>query len=110
MVSERRLAQRYTSVNPADCQPITSDQHPMPRVVGRTLDLSVSGALLETHTRIAPHHRLIILLGLADAFVELDAKPVHGRRKADGRFVTGIRFFNLDKHTSMVIHRYLRDA
>ena len=67
--------------------------------MGRTLNLSESGMLLETTFEIPMGDSLVISLGLEDELLELNGTAVYSRPKAAGKYETGVQFNPLDDDT-----------
>ncbi|MBW2367028.1 MAG: PilZ domain-containing protein [Deltaproteobacteria bacterium] len=59
--------------------------------MGRTLNVSQKGVLLETHFQIDLNHTLLISVGLGDNLVELEGKVIYCRKLKNGKFATGIQ-------------------
>ena len=61
--------------------------------MGRSLNVSESGILLETHFPIDDQHIVILTLGLEEDLVDIKGRPVHTRINDDGKYEVGIEFF-----------------
>jgi len=74
----------------------------------RTLNVSESGLLLETHFPIAPEHTVILSIGLEDDLVEVKGRPVHVHSKQQGVYEVGIEFMDPDEKALSTVKQFLR--
>ncbi len=76
--------------------------------MGRTLNVSESGILLETYFPISSEHRVLMSIGLQDDLIEdVKGRPVHTRDKGGDVYEVGIEFIDPSEKTLMIIRRYL---
>lgn len=64
--------------------------------MGRTLNLSESGMLLETTFDVPMGEPLTFTLGLEDELLELSGYAVYSKPVGAGRYETGIEFTNIE--------------
>lgn len=74
----------------------------------RTLNVSESGLLLETHFPIAAEHTVILSIGLEDDLVEVRGRPVHVNSKHQGVYEVGIEFVDPDKKALSTVRKFIR--
>jgi len=65
--------------------------------MGRTLNVSESGILLETKYQIPAGDKMNISIGLEDDLMELIGKAVFAKETDPGRHETGIEFLEVDE-------------
>jgi hypothetical protein len=65
--------------------------------MGRTLNVSESGILLETHFPIDQSHTVTLTLGLEEELVDIKGRPVHTRTNDAGNTRWASSFLNLIK-------------
>jgi len=65
--------------------------------MGRTLNVSESGILLETKYQIPPGDTLVVSIGLEDDLMELMGKTVFDKETDPGMHETGIEFIEIDE-------------
>jgi hypothetical protein len=75
--------------------------------MGRTLNLSETGILLETHFPIESGYIVLISISLAEDLVDVKGKVVHQRQCEDGTFVTGICFVEVTDDALQVIKKFV---
>ncbi|MCB2183274.1 MAG: PilZ domain-containing protein [Desulfobulbaceae bacterium] len=104
MSEERRKQQRLDSLNISYvCE--DEDGDIVLEGIGRTLNVSESGILLETNFKINPAHTLILEIAFEDTLVDLRGKAIYCHVESGTIFHTGISFTDLDD-TSLKALRY----
>ena len=75
--------------------------------MGRTLNLSESGILLETHFAIALEHTVILSMGLEEWLVDMRGRPVHVNSAREGVYEVGIEFIDPPEEALATVRRFL---
>ena len=75
--------------------------------MGRTLNVSESGILLETHFAIEPKHLLAMTIAFEDELVDISGKVVHCREKEDGKSEAGIEFLEIDETAFEILKKFI---
>ncbi len=75
--------------------------------MGRTLNISESGILLETHFPIEPTHVIQLTISLEEDLLDIKGKPVHITPKDDGKYEIGIQFIETDPDTTTLLKKYI---
>ncbi len=75
--------------------------------MGRTLDVSESGVLLETHFLIELQDQLSLTIGLEDDLVEMKGRVVYCNEEEGGKFKVGIEFFEVDEKALQMLEQYI---
>lgn len=75
--------------------------------MGRTLNVSQSGILLETVFPIEKHQRLSISIGLDNDLVDIEGRVIHCGKGHEERFKTGIEFLDINETTLVVLRRFV---
>ena len=104
---EKRKHRRINSLNLSYIC-LDEDRKPVKQGMGRTLNVSESGLLLETHFPIAAEHSVILSIGLEDDLVELKGRPVHVRSRKQGVYEVGIEFVDPDEEALKTVKQYIR--
>jgi len=76
--------------------------------MGRTLNVSESGILLETHFNIGLEQILSLTIALEEELVDIDGRVVHRRKRKDGRSETGVEFFKTDEAEFQILKRFIQ--
>jgi hypothetical protein len=64
--------------------------------MGRTLNVSEGGILLETHAALDPYKAVSLTIALEDEIMEIRGKVAFSKRRDDGKFETGMEFQERD--------------
>ncbi len=102
---EKRKHPRSNSLSLLSYVCIDENNEVVGQGMGRTLDLSEDGILLETHATIDPKHTVSLTIGLEDDLVDIKGKVVHGTTGEDGKYRHGIQFTETDESTLGVLKR-----
>jgi hypothetical protein len=88
---------------------LDEDQNIVKQGMGRTLNISESGILLETHFPIEPQHTLQLTISLEEDLLDIKGKPAHIRSIEGGKYQIGIQFLELDQKSTMLIKKFISD-
>lgn len=105
--SERRRYIRPESLNLLDYIVVDEQGVQGEYSMGRTLNISVGGILMETHVPLQAGQQVMITLGLDDELVDVMARIVHCKPHSDGMFHNGIEFFHASGEDRRLINRYV---
>jgi len=75
--------------------------------MGRTLNISESGILLETHFPIESQHVVQLTISLEEDLLDLKGKPVHVHSREEGKYEIGIQFVDLDQHAAALLKNFI---
>jgi hypothetical protein len=103
---EKRKHQRIDSLNLSYIC-LDEGRHVVKQGMGRTLNLSESGILLETYFPINSEHMVILSMGLEESLVDVKGRPVYVRSKEQGVYEVGIEFLDLDENMLEAIRHFL---
>jgi hypothetical protein len=81
---------------------------PVKQGMGRTLNLSESGILLETRFPVAAEHTVVLSIGLEDRLVDVTGRPVHVRSTDNGLYEIGIEFTAPDDRALQTIRHFVQ--
>ena len=76
--------------------------------IGRTLNVSQTGILLETSFFIELNSKILLSIGLEDDLVELSGTVIHTKKEEGRRFGTGIQFNNMDKTAFQILKIFIK--
>lgn len=93
---DRRRATRKRSLNFIDCVVIDAAGEIADRQLGRTLNLSLSGLLVDTPVFVDPGSAVRVTLSLEEEIFELKGRIAHVSPGVEGRYCAGIEFVGLD--------------
>jgi c-di-GMP-binding flagellar brake protein YcgR len=75
--------------------------------MGRTLNVSESGILLETHTPIHINNIISLTIGLEEDVVEIKGKIVYTKENENKMSESGIEFFDVDDNAKEILKKYI---
>ena len=78
--------------------------------MGRTLNISESGILLETHFPVEPEHTIQLTISLEENLLDINGKPVHVRSIDGGKYQIGIEFTDLDADSAIVLKQFISEG
>lgn len=103
MAIEKRKHQRVSSLNLLSYVCLDEDNNHLEQGMGRTLDISQGGILIETHLRIEAKYILLLSVGFEDELVDIKGEVIYCRQEDDGMFQSGVRFLEADKRVQEII-------
>lgn len=107
-IQNKRESRRYDSLNLLAYSVYNPDGTVGKQGMGRTLNVSQSGVLLETHQPVEQDMRVDLTLGLEDELVEIKGTAVYSRPGKESRFETGIHFDKIDASQQKVLEAFIR--
>jgi hypothetical protein len=105
-MTEKRQTNRINSINLSYVL-IDDEGSPIHQGMGRTMDLSTKGILLETSFPIDAKNSVLVTIGLADEIIEVRGKVSHQERLEDGNFSSGICFMAVSDQVITKIDTFL---
>lgn len=75
--------------------------------MGRTLNVSESGILLETHTPINIDDIISLTIGLEEDMVEIKGRVVYTKENDKKMYEAGIEFFDVDDKAKETLKKYI---
>jgi c-di-GMP-binding flagellar brake protein YcgR len=105
--SQRRKYERKDSLNLIDYVLLGPEGNPISRRMGRTLNVSVGGILLETHHPLKQGQRVVITIALNEDIVEINGRVVYIKPCEDKLFCSGIEFAEIDEEGERVVKNYI---
>ena len=106
---ERRRHPRFESLNLLSYVCLDGNNHAVDQGMGRTLNVSKGGILLETYNPVDPEHTMVLTIGLKDNMVHINGKVIYSRTDEDGKFESGVQFIEMDKETLLILDEYITE-
>ena len=103
MVTEKRKHQRISSLNLLSYVCLDEDGNHHEQGMGRTLDISQGGILMETHVRIESKYILLMAVGFEDELADIKSEVVYCREGAPGMFESGVRYLETGEKVNQII-------
>ncbi|MEE4359183.1 MAG: PilZ domain-containing protein [Desulfococcaceae bacterium] len=76
--------------------------------MGRTLNVSESGILLETHFSILPGQNISLTLAIGEELLDIEGQVVRSTQSENSSYQTGIEFARLDLKNFSVLKKFIR--
>ena len=86
---------------------LDEDKNVVKQGMGRTLNISESGILLETHFPVEPNHVVQLTVSLEEELLDIKGTPVHVKSIDGGKFQIGIQFEDLDGKAAKILQDYI---
>jgi c-di-GMP-binding flagellar brake protein YcgR len=106
---ERRKHPRVPTSNIVSYVCIDANGKPIAEGMGKTVDISQGGALLETGRPIESEYILMLSIDLEKKVVETKGRVAHSRSNGDSTYLTGIKFEGTPDEVTTVIRNLVID-
>ena len=106
MISEKRNHMRVNALNLSHVA-VDDKETTVKQAIGRTLNVSETGILLETHFPIESDQNVTLTLGFEENLVNLKGKVIHLLNGETGKFEMGIQFTDIDDEATDVIKDFI---
>jgi len=106
-IDDKRKEPRILSTNLISYASLDEHDQVMMQGMGRALNVSEGGILLETHVPLNPHHRVILTIAMEDELMEFKGRIAHSTKQADGSFATGVEFVDMDDARRRYLGQYV---
>lgn len=106
MTSEKRKHMRVNALNLSHVA-VDDKETIVKQAIGRTLNVSESGILLETHFPIESDQNVELTLGFEENLVNLKGKVIHLLNGETGKFEMGIQFTDMEEQAAEVIKDFI---
>lgn len=108
-IKNKRTHERFDSLNLLSYFVYDEDDVTMTHQgMGRTLNVSRSGILLETHVPVEKGLLVALTLGLEDTLVDIRGRSVYSKAAASSMFETGIEFIDMDDNQQTILSQFIQ--
>ena len=107
MNGERRRGSRLNSNNLISYVCLDENNQKYGQGMGRTLNISEGGILLETHVLIDPKSTISLTIALDEKLLDLEGKVVFFIKKKDGKYETGVHFSEMNGEKRQFLRHYI---
>ena len=105
---ERRKHSRINALNLISYRCLDETDRAQAQGMGRTLNLSEDGILLETHVCVNPKHTVVMAIGLEDDLIDIKGRVVYSIDAENNKFEAGIEFIERDEAALDVLKKYIK--
>ena len=104
---EKRRHYRVDSQNLLNYACYDENGHVVKQGMGRTLNVSETGILLETHIPIDSQYVVGLTIGFEENLINIKGKVVYTKAGKDGKFESGIQFMESDPDTNALLKKFI---
>jgi len=104
---EQRKAVRINSLNLSYIG-IDENNVTVKQAMGRTLNVSENGILLETHFPIDSKQILSLSLALEEDLIDMKGEVAYSRPGEKGKHETGIKFIEVQEASQLILKKYIQ--
>ena len=105
--SELRKKPRIGSHNLVSYVCLDEDNHKIKQGIGRTLNISEGGILLETHSPVETGLVVSLTIGMEDDLIDYKGKIAHSKERDDGKFENGIEFSTMNAEEMQFLQQFI---
>jgi c-di-GMP-binding flagellar brake protein YcgR len=106
---EKRKYPRVVTSNIVSYICIDKDGNELDQGMGRTVNISQGGTLLETSRPIESDYIVILTIDLDDNVIQTKGEVVHTRSVEAGKYLTGIRFQGTREEVLRIVKSFIID-
>lgn len=107
-IPDKRKHSRIRSLNLLSYVCVDQNGEAVMQGMGRTLDVSEGGILLETHAPIDTEYTVSLAIGLEDDLTNINGRAVYSKVGEAGRFECGIEFQEKGEGTPRILKKYIK--
>ncbi|MBT8342691.1 MAG: PilZ domain-containing protein [Desulfatitalea sp.] len=104
---EKRKHSRIDSINLLNYVYLDENDDEQNQGMGRTLNVSESGILLETHNPMDENHTVSLTIGFEEDVVDIKGKVIYTKEQLASMYESGIEFFDMDDAARAILLRYI---
>lgn len=87
---------------------VNGDNDEEKQTIGRTLNVSESGILLETYIPVNLNDKLLLTIGLKEDLVNIKGKVVHIAKDEHEKHEVGVEFTDKDDAVTKILKKYIK--
>ncbi len=104
---EKRKHSRIDSLHLLNYVHFDESEEEATQGMGRTLNVSESGILLETHNAIETGNTVSLTIGFEEDVVDIKGRAIYSKKNDSDMFESGIEFFDIDSAAQKVLSQYI---
>ncbi len=103
MVTEKRKHERVSTLNLLYYVCLDEDGNHLDQGMGKTLDISQGGILIETHIVIEAKYIMLMALSYEEELIDIKGEVAYSRKADSGMYESGIKFLEIEENVSQMI-------
>jgi hypothetical protein len=108
VINEKRQCPRIQALNLISYSCIGESEQIESQGMGRTLNISEEGILLETYVPIDPKYSIALSIGLENELVNIKGQIIYSQPGNNEKFEAGIQFSETDESTIEILRKYIK--
>lgn len=105
---DNRKHRRFDSGNLLSYVCLDENEKVVHQGMGKTIDVSEGGILLETHISIEPYQTILLSIGLEDEMADIKGNIIYSRKRDDDMIESGIKFHNITKEGHVILKAFIK--
>jgi hypothetical protein len=107
---DNRKTARYNSTNLLSYVCMNKDNVVIQQGMGKTLDVSKGGVLLETHIPLEPDSLIMVSIGFEENTADIYGDIIYSREKEDddSKFESGIKFHDITMEGHSTLNKFIQ--
>lgn len=106
-MNEKRKHSRVDSIYLLNYVNLDENDQAVMQGMGRTINVSESGIMLETHVPFKENNTVDVVVGLKEDMVTIRGKVIFTRTTETGRYQSGIEFLAIESASLETLRRYI---
>ena len=107
MEQEKRKHPRTGSHNLVSYVCRDDKNHVVCEGMGRTLNVSEGGILLETRDALDPSHTVSLTVALEDDLMDIQGRVAFSKKRSNGNYETGIQFLGFEEKKIRLLRQFI---
>ena len=109
MVTNKRKHQRVSTLNLLHYVCLDADGSHLEQGMGKTLDISQGGLLMETHIRIDAQYIMFLAVGFKEELVDIKGEVAYSRKDESDMYQSGIKFLETNEKITRIVDELIED-
>ena len=107
-MEENRKHKRIDSTNLLNYVCLDEEGNAVAQGMGRTLNVSASGILLETHVALDPQTLVSLTIGMEEEIINIKGIAIYSQKNDEGIYEIGIEFLEVQATELTVLHKFIQ--
>jgi hypothetical protein len=108
VIQEKRHCLRIHALNLISYSCLDETENIVAQGMGRTLNVSEDGILLETYVSIDPKYSIALSIGLENELINMKGQIIYSKPGKNDKFEAGIEFLEKDESTIEILRKYIK--
>jgi hypothetical protein len=108
VIQEKRHCTRIHALNLISYSCLDETENIIAQGMGRTLNVSEDGILLETYVSIDPKYSIALSIGLENELINMKGQIIYSKPGKNDKFEAGIEFLEKDESTIEILRKYIK--